>query len=613
MPCKTLLLFVAFILLQNKLLSQASCNCSEFHQYAKDKNDSAFAAKLLALNQPICNAKGFEIIGDLLSNKNKFDSAEHYFKKAEIIYQQYKCSDSLLINLYGDWAHLEYLKANFGKAQEYSLKMLQCAELSGNFFKIAIANTMVAQLLNEISQPQKSIVYTRNAVKLLPKVTDGSLKRFLIYTLASRYLWHYQDTKTITSLDSSELFCNQLLLLSRQEQDNKNIARAFQSLQSVVAEKGDYKKSLQLLDSALKYTSEDSYYDLRLIYYDKADLFIRLHQYNAAQICADSVLALDKVVKNNANIVDAYALMSKIAQEKGDYKKAFEYKELEKNINDSITSIERSASVAELEEKYNQANNEKTIVDLAKQKQLYLSLAITAMLFVVIITLFLRQQSLRNKKEILEAEQRLNRARMNPHFLFNSLTALQKIALDNNNGQSLATNLSKFSNIMRATLESTYKEYITIEQEIEFLYEYFDVQKNRFTTSFFYEVTAAENVEINELLIPPMLIQPFIENSIEHGFNGINYGAKIIVEFTIINNELLISIADNGVGLINIKKDATHISRANQIIKERLYLLNLKQKTKARFFIENNESDKGVAAKIYLPILYKDDYKTSLP
>jgi LytS/YehU family sensor histidine kinase len=366
------------------------------------------------------------------------------------------------------------------------------------------------------------------------------------------------------------------------------------------------------LDSALKYTDADSYYDLRIIYYDKADNLIRLHQYKAAQVCADSVLSLDKLVNNKANFVDAYSLMSRIAVENGDYKKAFEYKELEKNINDSIIGVERSASVAELEEKYNQANNEKIIVDLAKQKQLYLLLAITALLFVVIITLFLRQQSLKNKKEILEAEQRLNRARMNPHFLFNSLTALQKIALSNSNGISLATNLSKFSNIMRATLESTYKEYTTIEQEIEFLQEYLDVQKNRFSTEFIYDIIAGDNVEINELLIPPMLIQPFIENSIEHGFNNIADTPKIIIEFAIVNSDLQISITDNGKGFTQSDSNKTHISRATQIIKERLYLLNLKQKTKARFFVDNNKNEKGVTAKIYLPVFYKDDYKTSL-
>lgn len=392
---------------------------------------------------------------------------------------------------------------------------------------------------------------------------------------------------------------------AKNQNDNKNIARSYQSLQSVFAEKGNLNKSLQLLDSALKYTDAESYYDLRLIYYDKADLLIRLHQYELAQICADSVLALDKVVKNMANIADAYALISKISQEKGDFKKAFKYKELEKNISDSLTNTERSASVAELEKKYNQATNEKIIIDLAKQKQLYLLLAITALLFVAIVTLFLRQQSLKNKKEILEAEQRLNRARMNPHFLFNSLTSLQQIALTENNGEKIAADLSKFSNIMRATLESTYKEYITIEEEIEFLYEYLSVQQNRFANDFSYNIVVDENIDINELLIPPMLIQPFVENSIEHGFRNIDYAAIISIKFTMLTSELQIAIEDNGKGFVETKSTTVHTSRANQIVKERLYLINLKQKANARFTIENSEKNTGTKVKIYLPILYK--------
>ncbi len=553
------------------------------------------------------SAKGYERIGRALSDKNKFDSSEFYFAKAEKIYKEQNVHDSLFMNLYGDWAHLHYLKADFGKAQEYSLKMLNSAELSGDFFKIAIANTMVAQLFNEIKQASKAILYTRKAVELLPKITNPSLKNYLIYTLASRYLWHYQDTKNSTSLDTSELLSNQLLSLAKKQTDKKDISRAFQSLESIAFEKGDLPKSLHLLDSAIQYTDTKNYFELRLIYYDKADLLVQMHRYDAAQTCADSVLLLDKLVENKANMADAYALISRIAKEKGDYKKALEYKELEKGLNDSLTNLERTASVAELEEKYNQAKNEKTIVDLAKQKQLYFSFAIAALLVAVIIALFLRQQSLKNKKEILEAEQRLNRARMNPHFLFNALTSLQKIALKENDKNKWVSSLSKFSNIMRATLESTYKEYITIEQEMEFLYEYFEVQTNRFANGLLYEVIAEDTVEVNELFIPPMLIQPFVENSIEHGLNNIDYPASIQVYFTIVNDELLITIKDNGKGLQQVAKSSTtHISRANQIIQERIYLLNLKQKSKARYLVKEDAKQKGVVVKLYLPLLYKE-------
>ena len=557
-------------------------------------------------NEQIETAKRYANMGRSMSKKNKLDSAEYYFSKAEKIYVTQNPHDSLKVNLYGDYSHLYYLKADFGKAQDYSLKMLKAAESSGDFFKLALANTMVAQLFYEIKQTSKSILYTRNAVHLLPKVTYPSQKNHLIYTIASRYLWHYQVTKINSYLDTSVLFCKQLLLLAKHQNDQLYMARAFQSLQSVAFEKGNLIQSLQLLDSAIKYTEATNYYDLRLIYFDKADILVELHQYETAQRCVDSVLNYDKIVENS-NIVDAYSLLSKIKQGKGDYQKAFEYKVLEKDLNDSLTNVQSAASVAELEEKYNQAQNEKTIVDLAKQKQLYFSFAIAALLIAVIIALFLRQQALKNKKDILEAEQRLNRARMNPHFLFNALTSLQKIALTENDKNKWVSSLSKFSNIMRATLESTYKEYITIEQEIEFLYEYFEVQTNRFTNGLLYEILVDDTIEVNELFIPAMLIQPFVENSIEHGLNSIDYTASIQVNFTVESNELLITIKDNGKGLRQVaKSNTTHISRSNQIIQERIYLLNLKQKSKARYLVEEDFKQNGVMVKLYLPLLYNE-------
>lgn len=95
---------------------------------------------------------------------------------------------------------------------------------------------------------------------------------------------------------------------------------------------------------------------------------------------------------------------------------------------------------------------------------------------------------------------------------------MQKFALTGADGNAMASNLSRFSHIMRETLESTYKEYVTIEQEIEFLREYTEVQKIRFPQAFSFEIQANQNLDVSDLLIPAMIIQPFVENSIEHGF-----------------------------------------------------------------------------------------------
>ena len=225
-----------------------------------------------------------------------------------------------------------------------------------------------------------------------------------------------------------------------------------------------------------------------------------------------------------------------------------------------------------------------------------------------LVAFYFRQQSLKNKQKILETEQRLNRARMNPHFFFNALTAMQRFALKENDGKILASNLSKFSHIMRETLESTYKEYVTIKQEIGFLKEYLEIQKMRFPQIFIYSLMVDGEIEPGDVMIPSMIIQPFIENSIEHGFAGINYEGEIRVDFKQVNKTIEITIHDNGNGLITPgSKINEHISRASQIIKDRIYLLNIKLKSKADFSIDNNSNGKGVVVKIHLPLIYMNE------
>ena len=194
---------------------------------------------------------------------------------------------------------------------------------------------------------------------------------------------------------------------------------------------------------------------------------------------------------------------------------------------------------------------------------------------------------------------------MNPHFFFNALATLQSYAVRENDGEAIAANLSKFSHIMRETLESTYKDYVTVEQEMIFLSEYLDVQKIRFPKKFEYSITADKELEADLVQILAMIIQPFTENSIEHGFSNIDYSGRISIHFAGVGNELLVTIDDNGKGLpTGPKQEADHISRARQIIRDRIYLLNLKLKCNASFSIAQNTEGKGVQVKIKLPLLF---------
>ena len=605
-------LFLLLLSFHYASYSQANCNCPEYiilkdAQEKSGTSNQPAQEKLLASGNSICKAKSYEWMANDYLDQASYDTAEIFFRKAEALYKQSGCGDSILLNLYKYWAQLHYTKGDFAKAQEYTFKLLRSAEDSQNPHEIAGCYTMIAQLFNQTNQATKGIVYARLAIPLLKKIEQPQKVADILFKLSKRYLWHYQDTKTITSLDSSELFSNQQLAIAKSINRKTSIAVAFSNLQGIAYERKDFRKALTLLDSSFKYTDADNYDNLGTNYYDKADLYIELGEYRDAKRMADSSIYYRQLGGNPVYIAEVYELLSDIGKEAGDFKQAYENMNLGKAITDSIKNVEQTMQVNELERKYSQAKNEKTINELSQQKQIWVLLAIAGLLTVITITFFLRQQSLKHKQRIMEAEQRLNRSRMNPHFFFNALSSLQSFALQQNDGKALASNLSRFSHIMRETLESTYKEYVTVEQEKDFLNEYLELQKMRFPQKFSYEITIDPSVEANEWMIPSMILQPFVENSIEHGFTGISYPGHIAITFHKAAIDLLITITDNGKGLLPAGKENVqeHISRASQIIKDRIYLLNIKLKTRAGFSIDNNTNEKGVTVKIHLPVLDK--------
>jgi two-component sensor histidine kinase len=607
-------IFIALILITSTAYAQSDCKCTVYEDLLKaGKSKPDIYNQVVKEKSKICQAKSAELNGEIAMLKiNNLDSAEFFLKKAEELYKKTGCSEGVIWNTYKQRFQVYWSKSDFPKAQEYALKFLHSAGLEKDTYQEAMANTMIAITFYRTNQFEKGISFADKAAELLPGITDDKKKQKILYFLSVRYMSHYLSTKSKSSIEKSLKYNLQHLALSKKLKDTIEFSRSYFNLSGTEEESKNWDKAMAYLDSGYLFIDKTDSIDLFDYHANKASLFEELKNYKAATLYADSSLFFAKKTAHILTISQSYNLISKIAQAQGDYKRALEYSNLERVINDSISNVDKTEAVAELEKKYNQAKNETTIKDLDKKKQFYLFLAVTGLLAALAIAFFLRQQTLKHKKNILETEQRLNRARMNPHFFFNALTTLQKFALRDNDGKAMASNLSKFSNIMRETLESTYKEYVTIEQEMEFLNEYLEVQKIRFPQTFSYEVYANKDLDIDELQIPAMIIQPFVENSIEHGFVGVDYPGKVTVNFTSENKELLIQITDNGKGLnTTAKENNEHISRASQIIKDRIYLLNIKLKTKAGFSIDNNSTGNGVIVKIHLPLLYKDEKNLS--
>lgn len=528
-------------------------------------------------------------------------------EKQEKLLEKSDCTGEHHLQYYQNQSYYCKITQEYEGLSKYAFLMLELAEKEGDVKKELTAIDFIVFLFSRQKQDEKNWDYVKRAEKLIYKDGGKNSTANNYNWLAAQYEKKYATTLRLSALDSAVAFAAKAKELAGNSNDNIEMMKAFRIYEAGSNHRNEYKKAILYIDSALLYLNK-----LKILtnpsslYFAKAWDYMELKEYSEAQRWMDSSMYYaEKFEGRSPATMTVYKEAARLFEKAGNTTKAYQVFKMYEHIKDSTFTLQRTEKINELEQKYNKTKNEKTIRELAQQKRIYLLLALAGLLGTAAIAFFLRQQALRHKKNILETEQRLNRARMNPHFFFNALTALQKFAVTENNPQAMASNLSKFSNIMRETLESTYKEYVTIEQEMEFLNEYLEVQKIRFPQAFSYEVSAAKELDIDELQIPAMIIQPFVENSIEHGFAGVDYPGRVTVQFEKEPEGLLVKITDNGKGLGGPAKETNeHISRASQIIKDRIYLLNIKLKTRAGFSIDNNPHG-GVLVNIHLPLLYK--------
>lgn len=222
------------------------------------------------------------------------------------------------------------------------------------------------------------------------------------------------------------------------------------------------------------------------------------------------------------------------------------------------------------------------------------------------LTLQLEKQRAEQKQRESEFERKLSdaalhslRSQMNPHFIFNCLNSIKLYAVENN--QDAATGyLGKFSRLMRLVLENSKSDRISLQQEIETLQLYMEMEAMRFKEKLHYDINIADNVDTDYIEIPPMLIQPYIENAIWHGLMPKENGGTIAVSFNCQDNNLKIIVTDNGVGRaksteLKSKSATAHKSFGMSITHERIELINQMYKTNIAVVVHDLYDGQGTA------------------
>jgi tetratricopeptide (TPR) repeat protein len=421
------------------------------------------------------------------------------------------------------------------------------------------------------------------------------------------------------------------VVLAREAGDKQGMGNAYNNIGIVWKKQGKYQDALKNYVLALELRKElgypkgifESYNNIGIIYYTlgnyeealknhelslaistKADyelgmansrlnigiVYLKQKQFAKAEPLLKHALAYYQSIRYKQNIMEAYEALTALYNDQKDYKRAMDYFRLYVAQKDSLVNdhtkkellqsamkyeYEKKEAVAKVEQEKKEAIQNEELQKRATQIKLYIALCI--LIVIVFVAVFLQMRNKRNTEKLrlenslIDLEQKALRLQMNPHFIFNALNSIQSFITENN--QSAARKyLSKFARLMRLIMENSARKTVSLQNEIDVLTDYLELTRLRFPEKFTFTITVDEQIDTSDCEIPPMLLQPFVENAVLHGLATKESDGKIEIRFQKEQNMIACVIEDNGVGRKQAmeKKLHTHKSTGMLVTEERL-------------------------------------------
>ena len=603
-------------------------------------------------------ANCYNAMGITLKNKGELRKSISYIKKAIRIEEEIG-SDNLsasLINLGSAYTDL----GEFDEAISPLKKALSIAKKDGNEQRIAYSLNNLGTIYTDQGNYPLALEYYKESLYINEKLGDS----LGIANHLANIGWIY---KTQKDYDKAMQYCKKSLEIHKRNNKKLGVAQLLNDIGILHEENRDYKNALNHYIEALSICKQiDAKVEIPYILNNIGTVYLILEDYSTAKdyftrvkknsIETENKKALchahiglaktytNQKVYNNAlsNAIEAKEISKKngfleeqkeaseilymIYKATGNYKKAFENHQQFKILNDSLFNKENIEKIAQLEYEYQykqaldsasirELKLTKTVLttsqDLEKSKRnLFLGVIgflITALILGgVIFSLRLRNEKSKTQNAVIE--QKLLRSQMTPHFMFNSLSVLQGMILNKEDKKSVFY-LSKFSKLLRITLENSRDKLVPLNQELEAVNNYLELQNLEASQSYDYTILVDKNIDKSLFKIPPMLIQPFIENAIEHAFKNQTGNKKIDIQLKYIKDELICTITDNGVGIDtpNGHKRNYKKSLATAITSERLKMLSKDLNAKGSITIEDRKQYNEQGTIVTLLIPYKKD------
>jgi len=462
-------------------------------------------------NDTVSLADALNSLGIIYNEMTLYSQAIDTYFEALRLWEQKKDSAGISI-AYGSIGLSYFYQKDYARALEYSKKHLALSEKRNDLWEASKMYNNIAQIYNLRQMFDSSLIYLRRSLSLNRQMNLPSEEADACANIATALLYLRQT-------DSAFLYIRKAL--------------------DIAAE-----KKLQVPPQ---------------FYITLANIYQTRRNYTLAAENGLKAYSSAKEGNNPMALTGATLLLSDIYGRTGRYDLAYKYLKEHRDLQDSITSDEQHKQLTRLEIQYNFDKKQKLAEyerlqermmsenKIRQQKTILTSLAVLLVLVAFFSLLYLRHTRLKAKFSQIDLEQRLLRAQMNPHFIFNSLCAIQDLIISDKPQKANAF-LTKIARLMRNILENSREEFVALDKEIETLRLYMDVQQLRFEKGFEYEIRLDGTIDPENISVPPMLAQPCVENSIEHGLLAGKDNGRIEVSYSLKEGLIMLEVTDNGIG-----------------------------------------------------------------
>jgi tetratricopeptide (TPR) repeat protein len=562
----------------------------------------------------------YTLLGKRFRNRSDYLQALNYHKQALELAVTNKI-DALLPECYNQMGVVYRRIDENSLALDMHLKAMNYAEEVKDTFNISVSLNGVGNINLSLGRYQAAIEYFKRSWAISEEKNNVLGQAINTNNIGESYLM-------AGNVDTALVFFFRSLELNTSINSKVGQCINFNSIGDTYIAKGQADKSLSYLLQALEISREVG----DLIYVASSlnrvgKTYLYLKEYKKALDYLNEGFLLSKRIGSRFLAEEAARYIASLYEETGRFKESLEYHKLRAAYKDTIMNEKNLYHVTTLEAIFESEKQKSKIEELhrsneyakgkiARQKVLIASVVSGAVLITFILFLISRQSQLNEKYQHIKHKQRLLRSQMNPHFIFNALSAIQVFILENDMERS-SRFLSDFAKLMRQVLRNSVHEYISLQEELDTLNYYIDLQRLRFANPFDMDIEVDRDIDVLNVAIPPMLTQPFIENAIEHGLRPIGGTGKIVLRMKLVHDQLHIEVDDNGIGIANHKLhksgDSKHDSMALKIVKERLDIIKRDTgKTASLRIIDKRETDpfsSGTLVRICIPVIDKSTIK----